>query len=479
MISWENGLVWINKHHDQILFSDLLTGEHKHVIYNGRKISDISIFHDSFYKQFINETSYCKELNCKHLCMRSNDGNFNCWCPNNLVLLNNRRCACPSGTKLNFLKQTCEEITCFSNYFKCKNGNCVPKTWVCDGDDECKDNSDEDKEVCGIKTCHDFQFRCDNEKCIPKNYLCDSLNDCGDSSDERNCTISCETNQHRCKNSSKCINHYAICDGLNDCPEGDDEENCGCSKDKFKCKTIQSCLDWHLVCNNNTDCLDNSDEGDFCKESCDNKGCTGDCKKTPEGPVCFCPKGKMLIDSTRCVDINECDLEENMCDHFCSNSPGSFHCTCADKFYLENSNICRSSDDGVLMYSVGKEIKATIITETTEYKENTMTIIKFQDDITCLAYDNKKDEVYFSTSKSIYKTSFLNVNSKEPIKFLDVRINSVKSLNIDAIARNIYIADSKNDIILLCNLDQINCIPLIRNIRVKTMTLDLNPSQKN
>lgn len=33
--------------------------------------------------------------------------------------------------------------TCSVDYFQCSNGNCVPKYWQCDGDNDCGDNSDE------------------------------------------------------------------------------------------------------------------------------------------------------------------------------------------------------------------------------------------------------------------------------------------------------------------------------------------------
>jgi len=33
--------------------------------------------------------------------------------------------------------------TCSVDYFQCANGNCVPKYWQCDGDNDCTDNSDE------------------------------------------------------------------------------------------------------------------------------------------------------------------------------------------------------------------------------------------------------------------------------------------------------------------------------------------------
>ncbi|WP_411025445.1 LDL receptor domain-containing protein, partial [Salmonella sp. s55004] len=67
--------------------------------------------------------------------------------------------------------------------FPCNNNKCIPLTWLCDGDNDCGDNSDE--ENCG--DCRDSFFTCSNGNCINRLWQCDGDKDCGDNSDEENC----------------------------------------------------------------------------------------------------------------------------------------------------------------------------------------------------------------------------------------------------------------------------------------------------
>ena len=77
------------------------------------------------------------------------------------------------------------------NYFlskilfnRCANGNCVVNKWLCDGDDDCMDGSDEDLPKCGCKL--DSRFKCEESgACILSEYKCDKEVDCADRSDER------------------------------------------------------------------------------------------------------------------------------------------------------------------------------------------------------------------------------------------------------------------------------------------------------
>uniref|UniRef100_A0A0M3JIY7 Very low-density lipoprotein receptor n=1 Tax=Anisakis simplex TaxID=6269 RepID=A0A0M3JIY7_ANISI len=90
----------------------------------------------------------------------------------------------------------------YSSRIKNNPARCIPRSWVCDGDLDCRDGSDE--KGCGDIKCENDQFKCKEWKghaamCIPISWKCDGQNDCVDMSDEAGCTRDklCEENQFK------------------------------------------------------------------------------------------------------------------------------------------------------------------------------------------------------------------------------------------------------------------------------------------
>ncbi|KAM8705429.1 hypothetical protein ACLKA7_009824 [Drosophila subpalustris] len=165
---------------------------------------------------------------------------------------------------------------CEEKQFHCSSGECIPIRFVCDGDADCKDHSDELQEQCKFteSTCGSDKFRCNNGNCIPNRWRCDRESDCADGSDEAPglCKGMCSSlSTFACKNGEQCIPHFWTCDGAPDCRDGSDEIDCkskACSSDEFACKSGDGeCIPLAWMCDQSKDCRDGSDEAS-CNTTC-------------------------------------------------------------------------------------------------------------------------------------------------------------------------------------------------------------------
>lgn len=80
-------------------------------------------------------------------------------------------------------------LVVLADEFQCTGGgvSCIPVTWRCDLESDCKDGSDELN--CMNNTCADYQFSCGppTYRCIYSSWVCDGDPDCKGGNDELNC----------------------------------------------------------------------------------------------------------------------------------------------------------------------------------------------------------------------------------------------------------------------------------------------------
>lgn len=235
--------------------------------------------------------------NCSHFC-QNEPGGF--------------QCACPLGYALSEDMRTCQDI------------------------DECLDSNGQCSQLC-LNQPGGFACACETGfELTPDGFGCADIDEC--SQDYGNC-------------SDICINllgtHACAC-----------ERGYELAKDKLSCQDVDECAGL-LSGGCSHECINKAgtfecgcplgyilnDDGRSCSPAL--VGCPPGTQRSADGcaPI-ECNPGYTLGSDDKCVDIDECQKQNGGCSHRCSNTEGSFKCSCPPGYKLDSDQkTCQDIDE--------------------------------------------------------------------------------------------------------------------------------------
>ncbi|CAF3820942.1 unnamed protein product [Adineta steineri] len=230
----------------------------------------------------------------------------------------------------------CKEWICPSNYYQCLNGQCIPLEWICDGEWDCSDASDEEgllsisklsQHNSKIINLFEMILKCALEyRTQPFSQLCKIS--------EYPCLLANVTDPFNFTENPPCIPMEKIGDGISDCYGGLDERNIrSCNSGRmlgfnFECLTDEygnypggNCIPYHDLCDHR--CL-NGEDKILCFYLKNNSKIR--CDGSPVDQFgsytdVHCLNGT-CIPNARCNDIPECSFGED--EYYCNRRHAMF-----------------------------------------------------------------------------------------------------------------------------------------------------------
>uniref|UniRef100_A0A8C7ZGK0 LDL receptor related protein 8 n=1 Tax=Oryzias sinensis TaxID=183150 RepID=A0A8C7ZGK0_9TELE len=360
-------------------------------------------------------------------------------------------------------------LTCGPNHLRCNTSECVPLMWSCDGDPDCSDGSDEGPDRCGgdgapylhrRANCTAGEFRCANGECIRLTWKCDGDPDCKDKSDEYDCPLlTCRPDEFQCGDGS-CIHGTKQCNKVHDCPDHSDESGCvnatKCEGPlKFQCRNGE-CIESSRVCDSVKDCKDRSDEP---KKECglnecmiNNGGCSHICMDLPIGFECQCPTGYHLLDKKTCGDIDECE-NPDACSQICINYKGDFKCECYEGYEMDPvTKTCKAEGKSpYLLFTNRHEIRRIDLV-----KRDYSQVVSAQRNAVALDLDVANNRVFWCDRfhRKIYSAFIHEANDpSQQVPLVDSSLQTPVGLALDWLQHNLYWTDSGDKSISVVSVD--------------------------
>ena len=213
----------------------------------------------------------------------------------------------------------CQEWICHDSEYQCQSGQCILLNWVCDGEWDCSDASDEEAIVL-------ITQRSSRNQCLPglserkqecsRRYsnLTMPFSDLCNLSMEYPCYLASVLKPLNIHTYRPCINLTQVGDGIVNCYGGVDEKNtledCGRRMLGYTLRCDNSCVPYILACGINQECPNSL--------LCAYKGKNTTC--SDENDV-VCLNGA-CAENARCDGIKQCLHGED--EYWCSPNPGSF-----------------------------------------------------------------------------------------------------------------------------------------------------------